>query len=386
MSKTEDKLISISILTYRNYRYLYDALDSVFSQDYSNIELIVSDDGSDNFPEQEIRSYINENIRENIKNVIVNHEKINQGTVKHLNKVIELANGYYFAALAGDDVFYDKKTLSTYVENFKKNPGYLIQMAQTAMFDETLTKLDYYYCRPDIIELLKKQDFDKLLEKLCFYPYFPSTSTCFTKALFDKVGKFDEQYRLIEDLPFHIRLMEQRIPILYCDFVAIKHREGGISHGATGALSKTKKMYYQDSLNVIKNEKMECLKKYKMDTEVKEHLKNEMLWYEEMLKDSTVKELEFLMKHFGYSIKKMIQKNWWKFQGCGRTLILFGGLFYFFVPITEPYYSVMLKNIDLKAVYSFAFTIFVVGAILWIVGRIGRFLGLQEAFPECEDL
>lgn len=50
MNKTEDELISISILTYRNYRYLYEALESVFSQDYSNIELIVSDDGSDNFP------------------------------------------------------------------------------------------------------------------------------------------------------------------------------------------------------------------------------------------------------------------------------------------------------------------------------------------------
>lgn len=109
MNKTEDELISISILTYRNYRYLYEALESVFSQDYSNIELIVSDDGSDNFPEDEIRTYIQKNKKNNIKNVIVNHEKVNQGTVKHINKVIDLANGDYFAALAGDDVFTMKK-------------------------------------------------------------------------------------------------------------------------------------------------------------------------------------------------------------------------------------------------------------------------------------
>lgn len=128
MNKTEDELISISILTYRNYRYLYEALESVFSQDYSNIELIVSDDGSDNFPEDEIRTYIQKNKKNNIKNVIVNHEKVNQGTVKHINKVIDLANGDYFAALAGDDVFYDEKTISTYMDNFKKNPQYLIQM------------------------------------------------------------------------------------------------------------------------------------------------------------------------------------------------------------------------------------------------------------------
>ena len=304
MNKTEDELISISILTYRNYRYLYEALESVFSQDYSNIELIVSDDGSDNFPEDEIRTYIQKNKKNNIKNVIVNHEKVNQGTVKHINKVIDLANGDYFAALAGDDVFYDEKTISTYMDNFKKNPQYLIQMAQTAMFDETLTKVDYYYCRPDIIELLKKQDFDQLLEKICFYPYFPSTSTCFTKALFEKIGKFDETYKLIEDLPFHLRLLKEKVPILYCDFVAVKHREGGISHGATGALSKTKKMYYEDVLNIIKNEKWKYLKKYKMDDEVKEHIKNEQLWYEEMLCDSFLKKAIFFFTHFGYSIKK----------------------------------------------------------------------------------
>ena len=386
MNKTEDELISISILTYRNYRYLYEALESVFSQDYSNIELIVSDDGSDNFPEDEIRTYIQKNKKNNIKNVIVNHEKVNQGTVKHINKVIDLANGDYFAALAGDDVFYDEKTISTYMNNFKKNPQYLIQMAQTAMFDETLTKVDYYYCRPDIIELLKKQDFDQLLEKICFYPYFPSTSTCFTKALFEKIGKFDETYKLIEDLPFHLRLLKEKVPILYCDFVAVKHREGGISHGATGALSKTKKMYYEDVLNIIKNEKWKYLKKYKMDDEVKEHIKNEQLLYEEMLCDSFLKKAIFFFTHFGYSIKKIIQINWWKFQGIGNTLCLLSGLVYFLVPITSVYYKIILENVDLRGVYEVSFGMFLTGIGFWIIGLIGKILGQQEKFPECVDL
>lgn len=386
MNKTEDELISISILTYRNYRYLYEALESVFSQDYSNIELIVSDDGSDNFPEDEIRTYIQKNKKNNIKNVIVNHEKVNQGTVKHINKVIDLANGDYFAALAGDDVFYDEKTISTYMDNFKKNSQYLIQMAQTAMFDENLTKVDYYYCRPDIIELLKKQDFDRLLEKICFYPYFPSTSTCFTKALFEKIGKFDETYKLIEDLPFHLRLLKEKVPILYCDFVAVKHREGGISHGATGALSKTKKMYYEDMLNIIKNEKWKYAKQYKMNEEIKEHIKNEELWFEETLSDSFFKKIIFFFTHFGYSIKKIIQMNWWKFRGIGNTLCLLSGLVYFLVPITSVYYKIIWENIDLRGVYEISFGMFLIGSLFWIIGSIGKVLKQQENFPECVDL
>lgn len=46
----------------------------------------------------------------------------------------------------------------------------------------------------------------------------------------------------------------------------------------------------------------------------------------------------------------------------------------------------MIKTINLKVVYSFAFMMFGVGAILWVIGRVGRFLGLQEEFPECVDL
>jgi hypothetical protein len=32
------------------------------------------------------------------------------------------------------------------------------------------------------------------------------TSTCFKRKFFEKFGKFDEQYQLIEDFPMHIRL------------------------------------------------------------------------------------------------------------------------------------------------------------------------------------
>ena len=46
------------MLTYKKFDYLYEALDSVFIQDYPNIEIIIGDDCSPEFPRKEIDQYI----------------------------------------------------------------------------------------------------------------------------------------------------------------------------------------------------------------------------------------------------------------------------------------------------------------------------------------
>ena len=51
-------LFTIILVLYKKFDNVYQALDSVFCQTYQNIELIVTDDGSPNFPIKEINEYI----------------------------------------------------------------------------------------------------------------------------------------------------------------------------------------------------------------------------------------------------------------------------------------------------------------------------------------
>ena len=48
--KYTPEVFSFGIVCYRNWEFMKETIDSVLMQDYSQIQLIVSDDGSDNFP------------------------------------------------------------------------------------------------------------------------------------------------------------------------------------------------------------------------------------------------------------------------------------------------------------------------------------------------
>lgn len=251
---------SVIVLCYKHFEYLRAAVDSVLSQDYECIELIISDDGSPSFPSVEIHEYIEKRRGANIVNLVVRQEEKNCGTVKHLNHAIKCCTGEYIVALAGDDVFSDDTVLTQYVRGFSKAPtDCFIEMAQTGMYDEKLRNLEGYYLKLPVQKALEKtavgtkEGSKELLECLLSKgPCLPSTSTCFKSAFFQKFGFFDERYTLVEDYPMHLRLAMEGWTIHYENFVAIKHRHGGISHGQSGASIQASSTYYSDLRAIIK--------------------------------------------------------------------------------------------------------------------------------------
>lgn len=262
-------LFSVIILCYRHFEYIYSAIDSVLIQDYPNIDLIISDDGSDDFPGGEIETYILRRKGPNIINTVIRQQPQNSGTVRHLNDAIAVCSGRYIVALAADDNFYDAHVLSSYVAGFSAAPeNCYVEMAHTGMYDENLEVLEEYYLRPWIQTTIERTETDStaLYENLIHLgACLPSTSTCFKKEFFDQFGKFDENYFLIEDYPTHVRLAREGWVLHFANFVAIKHRHGGISHGQSDALSRSKKLYFEDSIRIIDNITLQNLNALSLD-------------------------------------------------------------------------------------------------------------------------
>lgn len=100
-------LISVIIPTYNRAYCLGNAIRSVLEQTYSNIELIVIDDGStDN----------TENIISSIKDSRLRYIKLkkNGGPSKARNEGIKLAKGEYIAFHDSDDIWYKNKLAEQY--------------------------------------------------------------------------------------------------------------------------------------------------------------------------------------------------------------------------------------------------------------------------------
>ena len=97
----EQPLVSVFMPTYNHEDFIADALDSVLSQDYENIEIIVGDDASTDKTPQIIREYI-QKYPNRIKAIF---NPRNLGVTRNCNVILEHCTGEYVAFFSGDDLF-----------------------------------------------------------------------------------------------------------------------------------------------------------------------------------------------------------------------------------------------------------------------------------------
>jgi glycosyltransferase involved in cell wall biosynthesis len=106
-----DPLVSILINNYNYGRFLAQAIDSALRQDYSNIEVVVVDDGSADHSREIISSY-----GDLIRPVL----KRNGGQASAFNAGVATSRGDLICFLDADDVFYPTK-VSIIAERFLRN-------------------------------------------------------------------------------------------------------------------------------------------------------------------------------------------------------------------------------------------------------------------------
>lgn len=251
-------LVSVLVLSYNNLQYLNECLKSILEQDYPYIEIVVSDDFSNNFNKDKIEQYIESNKKDNLVSYIINQNSCNLGTVKNLNSAIKLASGNYFINMACDDVFYDNQVISGIV-NFYSITNYLIAAGHVAQYDEKLEEcllttpvwqyIKYVYGNP--IDCYKV---------LCGGNFIPGPGVSYKRELIDRYGLYDEEYKLLEDYPRWLYLTRNGCSIGYLDRLTIKYRKGGITNNKD---TKTEKIYKDDLELAEKKEILPYINKIK---------------------------------------------------------------------------------------------------------------------------
>ena len=232
-------LVSVIIPTYQKFIFLEEAIHSVYIQDYQNIEIILADDGSENFDINMINNIFSRKT-ENIKRTKLIHHERNNGTVKNLNNAYKEATGEYFIGLSSDDRFYNISTIRKVVDHFLSTNALIVTSKR--MVDNELREI---LPKQEDIDILRTNSFS-LYNRLSISNFISGACTFYHRSIFDQYGYYGEKYRLIEDYPYYLSLIRKNVQIHFFDEITILYRLGGVTS------SKSKNILLQeDALNII---------------------------------------------------------------------------------------------------------------------------------------
>jgi len=103
LTNSHPPLVSVIIPAYNAEAFISETLNSVLSQTYKNIEVLVVDDGSQDRTSEIVESFAAKDSR------VVLLNQFNQGATAARNLAIEKSRGEFIAPIDADDIWYPKK-------------------------------------------------------------------------------------------------------------------------------------------------------------------------------------------------------------------------------------------------------------------------------------
>lgn len=226
------EMVSVIILSYKNIEGIYETLESVLSQKYDNIEIVISDDGTPDFAENisKIENYIESNKRDNIKNTVINAIELNGGTVKNINSAIKRTKGRYIKVLSAEDRLSSDDALDKYVEYMENSDVYIAFAKIRGVTPDGSYKYELLACESNY-DMLKSYTIEDTRKRLFKRNFLPAPAWIIDRKLFEENGLFPEDTRLIEDYPYWLYLTMRGVKFGYIDEVLIDYRMSGVSSG-----------------------------------------------------------------------------------------------------------------------------------------------------------
>lgn len=207
--------ISIITVVHNNRETIQDAINSVLSQDYDNIEYIIVDGASTDGTVEVINEVIKMHSGRNVKFL---SEKDN-GIYDAMNKGIGLATGDIVGILNSDDVYDNNHCLSTVISEFQKK-------GVDSIFADLV-----YVCRDNLQKVVRYYSSANFSPGKFAFGWMPAHPTFFVRRkCYEKYGKFKTDYIIAADYDLLVRfLATHKITYSYIPKVMVRMRTGGIS-------------------------------------------------------------------------------------------------------------------------------------------------------------
>ena len=185
-------LVTVVVPSYNHEKFITKCIESIVNQTYTNINLIIIDDGS-----TDSSQLILKELQKKYKFDLFFQE--NKGLPFIFNKVIKESNkGKYFTFCASDD-YWDREKIENQVGFMEKNPHYPMSFGKTFYIDE----IDNIIPKEDINNNKLKGGY--IFNELFLFKFHPPVNYIFRSNIFDLVGLYDNDL-IAEDFDMNLRI------------------------------------------------------------------------------------------------------------------------------------------------------------------------------------
>jgi glycosyltransferase involved in cell wall biosynthesis len=218
-------MITVVIPNYNNLKYLPACLESVLTQTFTDIEVVVVDDGSTDGS----REWLRERVTTDSRLRLIENEQ-NVGVVKTRDRGIREASHEYVTTLDSDDYYYDSEKLAREVALLKQalqtNGESVMPFSNTLHVDNEGRVLKREVSEDNLRE---GWIFSELLLRRCAVP----RDFIFSRAHYFQVQGFDPGIPIYEDWDLKLRL-SRLARFVYTGAEGVAYRQTGQGLSTTG--------------------------------------------------------------------------------------------------------------------------------------------------------
>ncbi|HCB9544406.1 TPA: glycosyltransferase family 2 protein [Escherichia coli] len=219
----KNPLITIIVASYNSKDYIRETLESCINQQYQNIEIIIVDDYSSDNSVEIIKQWCKEkkSTFPKIRCILIENER-NKGIPANLNNALPYINGAWVKCIGSDDILLPE-AISEFVKRLEKysdwdNIGAVFTYFQT--FGRSVNVSIRY---PSSWTRTICQMPPSRLKKAMAMIHFNNVAPC---AFINKnhFNGFDTSYKLLEDLPLWLKMINNDINTLFFDYTTVLYR------------------------------------------------------------------------------------------------------------------------------------------------------------------
>jgi len=236
-------LVSVPVITYNSSKFVIETLESIKTQTYQNIELIVSDDCSTDNTVELCKNWIENNKNRFVRTKLLTVEN-NTGISANCNRAEAACCGEWRKLIAGDDILLPN-CIKECVDYVMDHPGTIWLFGKMEGFGRRQDEIDEYMNRCYDYSIFNLTS-DEQLRRLVFGGNCIPAPASFVNIQKNNELQIqnDERIPMLEDYPKWINLLRRGVKFCFIDKTIVKYRLSDDSLSTSCTISpKAKKSY-----------------------------------------------------------------------------------------------------------------------------------------------